>query len=311
MVIRDAKWVTDFRKMTRIGFIGAGKMAQALARGLINSGRYKADNIIASSPKTDVHLLEECKALGINTTFDNTEVSHNSDVLFVAVKPQHVSKVASEVAPTFRREQLLVSIALGITIRYIETLLPTKSRVVRVMPNTPAVVGAGASAYSMGSACLDGDSKVVHDLLSTVGFAVEVPEIHIDPVTGLSGSGPSYVSCSTCNTFSYFPFQMFAVIEGLADGGVKMGLPRDLSIKLASHCLLGAAKMVLETGEHPAILKEAVQSPGGSSAYGIHELERGGMRALLTNAVESASIRAKTIGDQLLPRSSMYRNTEL
>ncbi|KAE9547837.1 hypothetical protein FO519_008949 [Halicephalobus sp. NKZ332] len=273
--------------MTRIGFIGAGKMAQALARGLINSGRYKADNIIASSPKTDGHLLEECKSLGIHTTFDNTEVSHNSDVLVVAVKPQHVSKVTSEVAPTFRREQLLVSIALGITIRYIETLLPTKSRVVRVMPNTPAVVGAGASAYSMGSACLDGDSKLVHDLLSTVGFAVEVPEIHIDPVTGLSGSGPSY---------------MFAVIEGLADGGVKMGLPRDLSIKLASYSLLGAAKMVLETGEHPAILKEAVQSPGGSSAFGIHELERGGMRALLTSAVESASIRAKTIGDQLLPR---------
>uniref|UniRef100_A0AC34Q9U2 Pyrroline-5-carboxylate reductase n=1 Tax=Panagrolaimus sp. JU765 TaxID=591449 RepID=A0AC34Q9U2_9BILA len=281
--------------MTKIGFIGAGKMAQAMARGLLNSGRYKAENIMASSPKNDAHLLDECKSLGIHTTHDNTEVSHNSDVLVIAVKPQHVSKVASEVAPTFRREQLLVSIALGITIRYIETLLPNKSRVVRVMPNTPAVVGAGASAYSMGSACLDGDSKLVQDLLSTVGYAVEVPEVHIDPVTGLSGSGPSY---------------MFAVIEGLADGGVKMGLPRDLSIKLAAYSLLGAAKMVLETGEHPAILKEAVQSPGGSSAYGIHELERGGMRALLTSAVESASIRAKTIGEQLLPRSSIREEDE-
>uniref|UniRef100_A0A7E4VM69 Pyrroline-5-carboxylate reductase n=1 Tax=Panagrellus redivivus TaxID=6233 RepID=A0A7E4VM69_PANRE len=282
--------------MTRIGFIGSGKMAQALARGFIASGRVEASNIIASSPKSDVALLEQAKILGINTTHENTEVSHNSDIVFIAVKPPHVSKVASEIASSFRRDQLLVSIALGITIRNIEALLPSKSRVVRVMPNTPAVVGAGASAYSVGSACLDGDSRVVQELLSTVGYAVEVPEVYIDPVTGLSGSGPSY---------------MFAAIEGLADGGVKMGLPRDLSIKLAAHTLLGAAKMVLETGEHPAVLKEEVQSPAGSTIYGIHELERGGMRGLLINAVEAASNRSKNVGDQNLPRQSMYRNTEL
>ncbi|KAK5986008.1 Pyrroline-5-carboxylate reductase, partial [Trichostrongylus colubriformis] len=171
--------------------------------------------------------------LGLQTTHDNTEVIHKSDVVFIAVKPHHVSKVTSEIAPILNREQLVVSIALGITIRNIESLLPSKSRVVRVMPNTPAVVRAGASAFAVGSACRDGDAELVKDLLSTVGFAVEVPEVHIDSVTGLSGSGPSY---------------MFAVIEGLADGGVKVGLPRDLALKLAAHTLYGAAKMVLETG---------------------------------------------------------------
>jgi pyrroline-5-carboxylate reductase len=286
----------NYSKMTKIGFIGAGKMAQALARGLINSGKYSASNIIASSPKSDVLLLEECKALGIATTHDNTEVSHNSDVIIVAVKPPHVSKVASEIAPIFRRDQLLVSIAMGIPIRFIETLLPSKSRVVRVMPNTPAVVGAGASAFAIGSACLDGDSDKVKEIFTTVGFAVEVPEVHIDPVTGLSGGGPSY---------------MFSVIEGLADGGVKMGLPRDLSIKLSAYSLLGAAKMVLETGKHPAVLKEEVQSPAGSTIYGMHELEKGGLKAHLVSAVEAAALRSKTTGDQVLPRQSMYRNTEL
>ncbi|KAI1712938.1 NADP oxidoreductase coenzyme f420-dependent domain-containing protein [Ditylenchus destructor] len=178
----------------KIGFIGAGKMAQALARGLIDSGRMAPENIMASCPKTDIKLLDECKKLGVKTTHDNTEVANSNEVIFIAVKPTHVSKVTSEIAPSFRRDHLLVSIALGITLRYIENLLPPKSRVVRVMPNTPAVVGCGASAYAMGAACQDGDSNLVQDLLSTVGYAVEVPEIHIDPVTGLSGSGPSYVS---------------------------------------------------------------------------------------------------------------------
>ncbi|CAK5063654.1 unnamed protein product [Meloidogyne enterolobii] len=224
----------------KIGFIGAGKMAQALARGLINSGRYPSQNLMASCPKK----------LGINTTHDNSQVARENDVVILAVKPTIVSKVAS-----------------GITIRYIEQLLPSKSRIVRVMPNTPVVVGAGASAYSMG------DSQIVQDLLSTVGYAVELPEIHIDPVTGLSGSGPSY------------------------------GLPRDLSMKLAAMTLYGAAKMFLETGEHPAILKEAIQSPGGSTIFGMHELEKGGLRGLLINAVEAGAERSRHMGQTSLPHS--------
>ncbi|KAF7635873.1 hypothetical protein Mgra_00004785 [Meloidogyne graminicola] len=278
----------------KIGFIGAGKMAQALARGLINSGRYPSQNLMASCPKTDAGLLEDCKKLGINTTHDNSQIAKENDVVILAVKPTIVSKVASgmnyknEIAPSIRRDHLLISIALGITIRYIEQLLPSKSRIVRVMPNTPVVVGAGASAYSMGSACQDGDSQIVQDLFSTVGYAVELPEIHIDPVTGLSGSGPSYG---------------FAIIEGLSDGGVKMGLPRDLSTKLAAMTLYGAAKMFLETGEHPAILKEAIQSPSGSTIYGMHELEKGGLRGLLINAVEAGSERSRHMGQTSLPHS--------
>ncbi|CAK5113068.1 unnamed protein product [Meloidogyne enterolobii] len=275
----------------KIGFIGAGKMAQALARGLINSGRYPSQNLMASCPKK----------LGINTTHDNSQVARENDVVILAVKPTIVSKVASgnklnstvsplilEIAPAIRRDHLLISIALGITIRYIEQLLPSKSRIVRVMPNTPVVVGAGASAYSMGSACQDGDSQIVQDLLSTVGYAVELPEIHIDPVTGLSGSGPSYG---------------FAIIEGLSDGGVKLGLPRDLSMKLAAMTLYGAAKMFLETGEHPAILKEAIQSPGGSTIFGMYELEKGGLRGLLINAVEAGAERSRHMGQTSLPHS--------
>ncbi|PAV82701.1 hypothetical protein WR25_16194 isoform B [Diploscapter pachys] len=283
-----------FLHIMRIGFIGAGKMAQAMARGLINSGRINAENIIASSPKNDYSLLDQCKQLGLQTTHENTEVVHKSDVVFVAVKPVHVNKVASEIAPHFSREQLLISIALGITIRNIESLLPAKSRVVRVMPNTPAVVRAGASAFSVGSACRDGDSEIVRDLLSTVGFAVEVPEYLIDPVTGLSGSGPSY---------------MFAAIEGLADGGVKVGLPRDLAIKLAAHTLFGAARMVLETGIHPAQLKDDVQSPAGSSVYAMHKLESSGFKGILMDAVEAATNRSRQTGDKSLPRD--MRNTEM
>lgn len=262
-------------------------MAQALARGLINSGRIAPENIIASSPRVDGSLLEQCKGLGIVTTHENPEVVQKSDVVFLAVKPPHVPKVTSEIAPGVTREHIVVSIGMGITIRNIESLLPSKSRVVRVMPNTPAVVRAGASAFSMGSACHEHDSEIVRELLSTVGFAVEVPEVLIDPVTGLSGSGPSY---------------MFAAIEGLADGGVKVGLSRELALKLAAHTLLGAAKMVLETGEHPAKLKDDVQSPGGSSVYGMHKLESGGLKGILIDAVEAATNRSRATGDKALPR---------
>ncbi|VDM58731.1 unnamed protein product [Angiostrongylus costaricensis] len=246
----------------------------------IISGKIIPENIIASSPKQDISFLNDCKVLGLQTTHDNTEVVHKSDVVFLAVKPPLVNKVASEIAPILSRERLVVSIALGITIRNIESLLPSKSRVVRVMPNTPAVVRAGASAFAMGSACRDGDADIVRELLSTVGFAVEVPEVHIDPVTGLSGSGPSYMGERLFGIFSLLTFQMFAVIEGLADGGV-----------------------------HPAQLKDDVQSPGGSSIYGMHKLESGGLKGILMDAVEAATRRSRATGDQALPRD--IRNTEL
>ncbi|VDD86356.1 unnamed protein product [Enterobius vermicularis] len=281
----------------KIGFIGAGKMAQALCRGLVKSGRIKAEQIIASCPKSDANLLEQMQKFGITTTIDNTEVVRHANVIFVATKPPVVSKVAAEIAPIISKEQhLIVSIAMGIPIRNLEALLPAKSRVVRAMPNTPAVVQAAASAFSMGASCKEGDSELVRDLLSTVGYAVEVPEVMMDPVTGLSGSGPSYV---------------FTAIEGLADGGVKMGMPRGLAMKLAAHTLLGAAKMVLESGKHPAELRDDVQSPGGSSTYGMHQLETGGFKGLLINAVEAASLRSKNTGQKTAANLPSYRATEM
>lgn len=281
----------------RIGFIGAGKMAQALCRGLIKSGRVKAEEIVASCPKTDIRLLEQMQKFGVLTTTDNTEVVRQTNVVFIATKPPVVNKVTAEIAPIVSREQhLIVSIAMGTPIRNLETLLPSKSRVIRVMPNTPAVVQAAASAYSVGASCLEGDSELVKNLLSTVGYAVEVPEVMMDPVTGLSGSGPSYV---------------FTIIEGLADGGVKMGMPRDLALKLSAHTLLGAAKMVLESGKHPAELRDDVQSPGGSSAFGMHKLESGGLKGILIDAVEAASSRSRSTGEKSSARLPSYRTTEM
>lgn len=267
----------------KIGFIGAGKMARALTRGMLDSGKYLPENIMASAPRHDQSHLDHLRTVApIYVTHDNVEVAHKNDVIVLAVRPPQVRKVVAEIAPSVGKNKLIVSIALGITIRSIESLLPQKVRVVRVMPNTPAVVRAGASAYSMGAACLEGDTAVVNDMLSTVGFAVEVPEQLIDPVTGLSGSGPSYMYCA---------------IEALADGGVKMGIPRDLSIKLAAHTLLGAAKMVLETGKHPAELKDDVQSPAGSAVYAMHRLESSAFRGLLIDAVEAATNRSRQTGE--------------
>ncbi|MFH4981162.1 hypothetical protein AB6A40_007871 [Gnathostoma spinigerum] len=237
--------------------------------------------MLASCPKIDAPLLEQIKRLGVGGTHENLDVVRNSNVVFIAVKPDIVSRVASEIAPSVTRDHLLISLAMGITVRNIETLLPSNSRVVRVMPNTPAVVRQAASAFSMGSACRNGDSDVVLDLLSTVGYAVEVPENLIDPVTGLSGGGPAY---------------LFAIIEGLADGGVKVGLPRDLAMKLAAHSMLGAARMVLESGKHPAQLKDDVQSPAGSTIYGMTRLELGGLKGLLIDAVTAATDRSRETG---------------
>uniref|UniRef100_A0A915KEI5 pyrroline-5-carboxylate reductase n=1 Tax=Romanomermis culicivorax TaxID=13658 RepID=A0A915KEI5_ROMCU len=256
----------------KIGFIGAGKMAQALARGMIASGKFLPENIMASSPKRDQNYLDDIRTVApITVTHDNVEIAHKCDLIVIAVKPPLVRKVAAEIAPSINKNKLVVSIALGITIRSIETLLPSKARVVRVMPNTPAVVRAGASAYSMGSACLEGDSEIVNELFSTAGFAVEVPESLVDPVTGLSGSGPSY---------------MFCAIEALADGGVKMGIPRDLSVKLAAHTLLTGLCLFRKNRQKRFVPKVSHES------WHMHR-----SKGLLIDAVEAACTRSKQTGE--------------
>ncbi|KAL3891381.1 hypothetical protein ACJMK2_003643 [Sinanodonta woodiana] len=262
-----------------VGFIGAGRMAQAMARGLISTGVIKPRNITASD--TDPRMLNYIKELGVHITEDNTQVVERSKLIVIAVKPNVVRLVLKDISRVMSADKVLVSIAAGIPISTIEQELPPKTRVIRVMPNTPALVQAAASVLAPGTGVLPGDSELVQELLQCIGICEAGSEKLLDAVTGLSGSGPAYA---------------FAAIEALSDGGVKMGLPRDLAIKLAAQTLLGAAKMVLETKKHPGQLKDEVCSPGGTTITAMHVLEKGGFRGALIDAVEAATLKARELG---------------
>lgn len=264
----------------KLGFLGAGKMASALAKGFIHSGLSNADSIIASDPYESARTAI-AKEAGIRTTASNLEVLKAADIIILAVKPDQVNAVLAELKPQFTPKHLLVSIAAGVTLARMEAALPAGARVVRVMPNTPALVGASASAFATGTAASADDAQLVQRLLSSVGVAYAVKESLLDAVTGLSGSGPAYV---------------FLMIEALSDGGVAAGLPRDIATKLAAQTLLGSAKLLLETGHHPGALKDMVTSPGGTTIDGLHELEKGGLRAALINAVRAAADKSKKLG---------------
>ncbi len=263
-----------------IGFLGAGKMATALAHGFINARLATPERLIASDlvkPARDAFARET----GAKTVTENAEVVAAADVLFIAVKPDQVAALLQSIAPKLdHARHLLVSIAAGVTLAKLETAAPG-NRFIRVMPNTPALVGASASAYALGSLATSTDADLTQRLLGSVGIALAVKEKLLDAVTGLSGSGPAYG---------------FLMIEALADGGVAAGLPRDIAQKLAAQTLLGAAKMVLETGQHPGALKDAVCSPGGTTIEAIHELEKAGVRAGLINAVRASAEKSKKLG---------------
>ncbi|KAG8182943.1 hypothetical protein JTE90_010572 [Oedothorax gibbosus] len=265
----------------KIGFIGAGQMAQGLAKGLIMAGLTPAEKILSSCPRVDVMLLEKMRKLGCRTTSNNEHVANDARVLILAVKPPIVPKVLKEIHQFITPQHLVISVAMGITTRHIEQSLPPKSRVIRVMPNTPALVREGASVFSCGSATLEEDAATAHRIFSSVGTCDQIEEYLLDAVTGLSGSGPAY---------------MFMAIEALADGGVKMGIRRELALKLAAQTLLGAAKMVLETGKHPGSLKDDVCSPAGTSIQAVHLLEKHGFRCALISAVEAGTQRSKETG---------------
>lgn len=264
----------------KIGFIGAGKMATALAKGFISARCCQAADVIASDVVLGAreHFSRETQARSVN---ENTTVVAASDILFLAVKPQNMSALLIELKPLIQPRHLVISIAAGVTLATLEAGLGKDRRLIRVMPNTPCLVNASASGYSMGSSATLPDSQLVDSLLSAVGLALKVPEPLLNAVTGLSGSGPAFV---------------YVMIEALSDGGVRMGLPRDAATKLAAQTLLGAAKMVLETGDHPGELKDAVTSPGGTTIAGLHALEKSGLRAALMNAVEAATLRAIELG---------------
>ena len=211
----------------------------------------------------------------------NSEVVAASDVVVIAVKPDQVVGLLGELSADWNTgRHLVVSIAAGVTLARMEAAGPAGLRVIRVMPNTPALVGASASAFAVGSSATRVDAQTVQQFLGSVGIALEVKEKLLDAVTGVSGSGPAYG---------------FLMIEALADGGVAAGLPRDIAQRLAAQTLLGAAKMVLETGQHPGALKDAVCSPGGTTIEAIHALEKGGVRAALIGAVRVAADKAKAM----------------
>jgi pyrroline-5-carboxylate reductase len=212
---------------------------------------------------------------------DNLELLRKADVLVLAVKPQAMVAVLEEVAGGIEGRHLLISIAAGVSLARMESRLAEGTRVIRVMPNTPALVGASASAFALGAAATEADGELVSRLFASVGLAYRVREELLDAVTGLSGSGPAYG---------------YQIIEALSDGGVAEGLPREVATRLAAQTLLGAARMVLETGQHPAWLKDQVTSPGGTTLEGLREMEQGGVRAALMNAVRAAAEKSRRLG---------------
>jgi pyrroline-5-carboxylate reductase len=262
-----------------LGFLGAGKMATALAKGFIRAGLVSAKQVLASDPSPEARAAF-AKETGAKTTAANAAVVKFAEVAVLAVKPDQAAYVLSDVRDTFTQKHLLISIAAGVPLSRIEAELGS-GRLIRVMPNTPALLGVSATAFALGQAARPEDGRLAQRLFSAVGVAFQVKEALLDAVTGLSGSGPAYV---------------YIFIEALSDGGVAAGLPRDIATKLAAQTVLGSARMVLETGLHPGALKDMVTSPGGTTIEGIHELEKGKMRGAVISAVRAASEKSRKLG---------------
>ena len=264
----------------RVGFIGAGQMATALGQGFVKAGLVARDAIVASDPVPEARE-RFAEATGGRTTADNREAVAGADVLLLAVKPQQMAGVLEGLRGKVSADKLVVSIAAGVRLGVLAQGLGDDIRLVRVMPNTPCLVGQGACGYCLGTKATAEDGRLVDELLGSVGVAYQVDEKLLDAVTGLSGSGPAFV---------------YLVVEALSDGGVRMGLPRPVATALAAQTVLGAAQMVLSTGEHTGVLKDRVTSPGGTTIAGIQALESGGLRAALMAAVEAATRRSIELG---------------
>ena len=261
-----------------IGFLGAGQMATALALGFLRSGRVAKDKLFASDalPESGRRFAEKT---GATICTSNAELLDAVDVLFLAVKPQQMEDALEEFAKRFedRSQKLFVTVAAGLPIGYYWSYLGFDARIIRVMPNTPCMIGKGASAFAASEAVTQDDLALVKALLETVGVVEQVPEKLLNAVTGLSGSGPAFVCM---------------IIEAMSDAGVRMGLPRAMATTFATQTLLGTAEMVRQTGEHPAVLKDRVTSPGGTTIAGIQALETHGLRAAVIAAVQAATERS-------------------
>lgn len=264
----------------KLGVIGCGKMGTALVEGAIRSGAVAAKDVTGVDPYQTARD-QFAKSTAAKVAADISALA-GSEVILLCTKPHDVRAAMKSISDAMAGESVLViSIAAGITLSALESAASEHFRVIRAMPNTPALIGKGAAGYCLGTKATSDDAKTARCLLEAVGLAVEVPERLIDAVTGLSGSGPAYV---------------YLMIDALADGGVCAGLPRADALRLATQTVLGAAAMVQETGEHPAILKDMVTSPGGTTIAGLAALERLGVRSALIEAVGAASRRATELG---------------
>jgi pyrroline-5-carboxylate reductase len=264
----------------KIGIIGAGKIGSAIARGVIRAGLVPPAQVMASDV-SEVLRQSIAAELGIMATSKNNQVCDFADIVILAVKPQIVDAVAQEIAKSLGQAKLLISVAAGVPLSRLERNLAAGARVARVMPNIPCVVGAGASGYAGGTHATSTDLESVGAILNSFGIGVPVDEKNLDAVTGLSGSGPAYV---------------FVFIEALADGGVQVGLPREVALKLALQTVYGAARMALESTKHLGELKDEVASPGGTTIAGLYALEQKGFRGAVMDAIVNATRRSQELG---------------
>ncbi len=268
----------DF-KDTKLGFIGSGQMAEAIMKGLISKGLFQS-RFISASDTSQARLDYMKETFGVNSFLDNNQVIEHSDIIILAVKPQVMKTVLEGISGKVSKH-LIISIAAGVRLKTIEKHLPKGARVIRVMPNTPALIQAGAAGICKGENASNEDMKIALAIFEAIGEAVEVSESLIDAVTALSGSGPAYV---------------FTFIEALVDAGIREGLARPLAQKLAIQTVLGSALLAKETGRHPAELTAMVTSPGGTTIEGLYGLEKGGLRAAVMDAVRMARKRSEELG---------------
>jgi len=269
----------------KIGFIGGGNMAEALISGLVHSDAARPENIICSDIREEP-LAELQRKYGIATTTSNIEVAEKAEILIYATKPQILASVLRETAGVLDKSKLIISIAAGVPLAAIQSGLQKELRLIRVMPNICAFVKESATAIAAGKYVEEGDIELAKAIFDSVGISVFIKEnILMDAFTGLSGSGPAYV---------------FLIIDAMADAGVKMGLSRKDSLLLSTQTVLGSAKLLLESKEHPGQLKDRVTSPGGTSIAGIHTLEQGGLRTTIMDAVEAATNRSRELGEMMI-----------
>ena len=267
-------------KGKKVGFLGAGNMGEAMIRGLLKAGTVLAEDIFATDARLD-RLQQLGKLYGIHTLSDNSLLVKRVDVVILAVKPQIIHSVLKEVGSAVTPKKLVISVAAGVPTVALRADLPKGVRLIRVMPNTPALVLEGVTAVAKADGLQKGDLETAEEIFGAVGKVVVLEEEALDAVTGLSGSGPAYVAL---------------MIEALADGGVKVGLDRLTAMTLAAQTVLGSAKLLIETGAHPGQLKDMVTSPGGTAIAGIAALEEGGVRRTLISAVERATLRSRELG---------------